>query len=165
MAIEGQLENENPLQQVNFKFVIEKSPKMAYMGISGNLPGITIGEVDQITPFVTQPWPGDSFEFENLDITFIVDEDMKNWLEIWNWIISAVQVEDFDDVRDAEDIFSDITLTITNNRFNPNLQFFFRDCFPISLGGLDFTTQDTDVEAVTSNVGFRYRNFKPTEVV
>ena len=39
------------------------------------------------TPLKTIDIAGDEVTFEELSIKFIVDENMKNWLSIYDWII------------------------------------------------------------------------------
>ena len=56
--------------------------------------------------------------------------------------------------------FKDITLSIQTNKNNLNKQIKFVDAFPLSLGDLAFTTQDTSVEYLTCTVSFRYNRFE-----
>ena len=59
-----------------------------------------------------------------------------------------------------EEKFKDITLSIQTNKNNINKQIKFTDAFPISVGDLSFTTQDTSVEYLTCAVSFRYNRFE-----
>jgi hypothetical protein len=42
---------------------------------------------------------------------------------------------------------------------NINKQFQFKDAFPVSLSGVDFNAQATDVEYLQADVSFRYNEF------
>ena len=53
-------------------------------------------------------------------------------------------------------LMSDATLTILTNKNNPTLRVNFKNCFPTSLSGLDYTTQNTDTEQLTATVTFKY---------
>ena len=57
-----------------FRFLIDKLPKTEFFVKAANIPGVSIGEVTQPTPLSNITLPGDTLSFENLNITFIVDE-------------------------------------------------------------------------------------------
>ena len=47
-------------------------------------------------------------------------------------------------------------MVILTNKNNPVLKANFKNCFPTSLSGLTFTTQNTDTEQLTATVTFVY---------
>ena len=47
-----------------------------------------------------------------------------------------------------------ITLTILTNKNNPVMEVRFQDVFPVSLSGLDYNQNVTDVEYLTNNDRF-----------
>jgi len=55
---------------------------------------------------------------------------------------------------------SDATLTILTNKNNPLLRANFKDCYPLSLGGLTYNTQITDTEQLTATVTFKYNIYE-----
>ena len=69
-----------------FKFQIQKLPKVEYFCTSVNLPAVSISEVKQPTPFVDVPLPGTTLSYETLNMTFLVDENLENLQEIHGWI-------------------------------------------------------------------------------
>ena len=88
-----------------FKFSIVNLPKVEYFIITANLPGISLTGVDFSTPLKTTQIVGDSITYENLDISFIVDENYENYLELHNWLIGIgfpKSREQFKDYRDTE---------------------------------------------------------------
>lgn len=70
-----------------------------------NLPGFTIGESVQSTPYQTVSLPGSQVTYNPFNATFILDEDMKVWYDLWKWM--------FD--NNSEDRTSDFSLHIYNN--------------------------------------------------
>ena len=82
----------------------------------------------------------------------MVDEDMKNYIEVFNWIQSNAN----------ENISAkhDIILSILSSHNNVNKQIRFVNALPVSLGGVDFTTQTTSIEYLQSTVSFRYDYFE-----
>ena len=57
-------------------------------------------------------------------------------------------------------LYSDATLSILSNKNNPLVEIRFSDCFPVSLSGLDYTQQVSDVEYLTASVDFRYKLYE-----
>ena len=51
---------------------------------------------------------------------------------------------------------SDATLLVLTNKNNPVVEVRFKDVFPISLGGLQYNQQATDVNYLTVDVVFKY---------
>ena len=82
MALQGcQPDNKNFLSPVGFQFSIQKLPHVNYFCQSANIPDITLSQTELNNPFVNLPSPGTKLTFGALDITFRVDEDMKNYIK------------------------------------------------------------------------------------
>ena len=69
-----------------FKFGIHQLPKVEFFTISANVPGISAGVVTRATPFKDIPIVGDKLTYENLSITFQVDEYLENYVSLHNWM-------------------------------------------------------------------------------
>lgn len=61
-----------------FKFSITKLPKVEYFCTAANLPSLTLGTAEQITPLKDIPLPGDRLVYDSLNISFLVDENLEN---------------------------------------------------------------------------------------
>ena len=123
-----------------FKFNITKLPKVEYFCTPVNVPALAISEVQQPTPFVDIPLPGTTLNYSTLNMTFIVDENLENYLEIYNWIRGLGYPESLQEIIDFQrtgkvdknpygkemDIYSDGTLIIQTSNFVPNFQIKFR---------------------------------------
>ena len=48
----------------------------------------------------------------------------------------------------------------TSNKNNPVAECRFADCFPVSLGSLDYSQNQTDVEYLTADVTFKYKIYQ-----
>ena len=170
-----------------FKFGINQLPKVEFFTVGANIPAINMGDAMFPTPFKDIPMMGDKLTYDNLSITFIVDEYLENYQSIHEWMTaigfpkSRKQFSDFrantsnapavtlgesldiGDVKAATPVnalFSDATLTILSNKNNPILNVFFRDIYPVVLGALDYTQTATDVEYMTSTVDFAYQIYE-----
>ena len=71
-----------------FRFLINQLPKVEYFTTEANIPGITLGEGTYATPLKDIPILGDKLTYDDLTITFIVDENLENYIELHNWITS-----------------------------------------------------------------------------
>ena len=173
-----QIENRNFLAPTGFKLVVNRSPKVAFFSNAANLPGITLGEAVQPTYLKDIPTPGDKIVFDDFNIRFLVDEDLKNYMELQKWIrglgypeslkeIYDLQEEDRDiNIKDrqAMDLYSDGTLTVLGSSQLPNFKVMFRDLWPYSLTTLNFDATDTDVNYFTAEVGFKYTIYDITDI-
>lgn len=157
--IPGQPTNTNPLQTTGFQFVIKRLSNVVFFGQGANLPGITFGSIEQPTSMsISIPIPGDSIEFEDLVLKFIVNENMADWLEVYNWMraLSRIKELSLDDVADQPATVSDATLFILTSNRNVNIKVFFRDLFPVNLTGLDFDATVTDLDPIIGEVTFKF---------
>ena len=174
------IQNRNFLSPVGFKFALKRSPKTAFFCNQANIPDITLGIAEQPTYFKDIPIPGDKIDFGDLNLRFLVDEDLGNYMEIQNWIRGLGYPEtlkQFDKLEEqdylfgaarfsnrGDQIYSDGTLQILSSNLVPKFQVVFDDLFPYSLSTLSFDATDTDVEYFTADVSFKYTIYKLTDL-
>ena len=172
--------NRNFLSPVGFKFALKRSPKTAFFCNQANIPDITLGIAEQPTYFKDIPIPGDKIDFGDLNLRFLVDEDLGNYMEIQNWIRGLGYPEtlkQFDKLEEqdylfgaarfsnrGDQIYSDGTLQILSSNLVPKFQVLFDDLFPYSLSTLSFDATDTDVEYFTADVSFKYTIYNLTDM-
>ena len=170
-----------------FRFILNQIPKVQFFVQAANIPGISLGEAVIPTPYKDIPYVGDKVTYENLTIQFIVDEHLVNYIEMHNWMIGIGFPkirQQFTNSRSTTSntsnaagkaqtdigkvglsvperpLYSDATLSILSNKNNPLVEIRFSDCFPVSLSGLDYTQQVSDVEYLTASVDFRYKLYE-----
>ena len=173
-----QIENRNFLSPTGFKFLLNRSPGVAFFCNQANIPDLTLGVTQQPNYLKPIPIPGEIIDFGDLNLRFMVDEDLKNYMEIQKWIrglgfpesireFNRLQSESVvfgDYIKDADNIYSDGTLQILNNNSLPSFQVFFRDLFPYSLSTLNFDATNTDIEYFTADVSFKYTIYTITDL-
>ena len=81
-------DNLNYLSNISFRLTMEDSPNITWFCQAASVPGVSIEGIDVFTPHATVPYAGNKVSFEELSIRFIVDEHMKNWVEIYDRIIA-----------------------------------------------------------------------------
>lgn len=158
--------NTSLLQPTKFQLTFARMPNMTYFCQNFSLPGVSMSEIVRPTPFVDLKVPGDKIQYDPLDITFLVDEDLKTWMEIHNWIAGLTFPKKFDqyrimkrEYRDYGGIVSDAVLTILTNNNTPSIRFNFKDCFPTTVSQIPFdSTADANM-VLTSSATFVYNYF------
>jgi len=168
-----------------FKFQTTKLPRVEFNCITANIPGITLTEINQPTRLIPIKIPGNDLEFEDLTISFIVDEDLTNYRSVHDWMAGLSQMDSDEKYRalisSGQDrmprsqqnnstdagrvtsatndgaIFSDSKLIILSARNTPLVELTFTDCYPKSLSALEYNQNATDVEYLLATVSFGYK--------
>ena len=160
-------QNINPLSPVGYQFSVTKLPDLSFFAQEVNLPGITLGEPEFGTPFARVPIPGETLTYDQLTLTFLVDEEMKNYRSIYNWMVALGFPESYaqyvnlaaDDNINYTELatnYSDGSLSILNNNNTTAQVVSFRDMFPVSLDSLQFSSTQNDVQYLMGRVSFRF---------
>ena len=161
-------ENPNTLQSNSFAMAVSKLPSLSPFVNGVSLPGMVMGEVQLGTPFADRRVPGDKLIFAVLTISFLVDEDMQNWMECYDWMTSLGYPESFAqygainriaDKRSSlsgNDVYSDGTLITHNNSGKAIKKVEFVDLFPIALGEIPLSTGDTAGDPIISTIDLQY---------
>jgi hypothetical protein len=161
-----QPENNNYLATNFFQLEITRLPLVTYFCQSVNLPSLNLTPVDQPVPFGTFPKRiGGRYNFEDMVVTFLVDEKMKNWIEVFRWMESIGNMEDYTKAiaaTETMDFFSNITIRVMNSAYKEQYNIRFNNAFPIALTGIDFSSISTDNEPVVASATFTYDSYNIT---
>jgi hypothetical protein len=152
----------NFLTGIGFQFQLVKYPKVSFFCQSANIPGIDLAVAKQSTRWNAVPHPGDEIYFQDLNLEFIVDENMTNYITMHNWIrklghpyssrdISELPGEDLEDKTYSEGI-----LFILDSNFNKKFKIVFEDMFPTGIGPLNFQSNTQEVQYFTVSTSFKY---------
>jgi hypothetical protein len=163
-AIDNTPINKNFLSPLNFKFSIKKAPHVNFFVQKVNIPSISLRNIDTSNPFVKIPYPGEHLDYGSLDLTFKIDEDLQNYLEIHNWLIGMGKPESYEQYRaiagnpdyTGEGIVSDISVMVLSSTKMPNYEVVYIDAYPVSLTGINFNTVDSDVNYLEATASFKY---------
>lgn len=152
----------NLLQNNGFTFSLDRIPQTTFRVVGFDLPSISVPAPSAGNPSSTQYFPGSSVEFDALTMDFLVDENLKNYEEIYRWITQQRFCnKDFQPKNDSEiKLVSDGVLITMTNASNPNRIFYFKDLFPISLSGMRFDTSISEPAPITCTVTFRFSYFE-----
>ena len=173
-------ENRNLLSPNGFIFSIGKMRSVDFFCQSASVPSISMKPVETPTRFNRIPQPGDELTYEDLNIRFLVDENMKNWYQVHDWmreITTPVSSKEFGynrgelesqnktltgkgDLAGWDNQWrSDCSLFILSSNYQPVAEFVFRDAFPVNLSTLVFDSSVQDIQYFTADCSLRYTYF------
>ena len=117
--------------------------------------------------------PVGRYSYENLSVSFLVDEKMENWTEIYNWLLG---VSNFDQGISKSTrfpyenssvpgggIFCDAQLLVLSgsyNEENPVRTITIKDMFPLGLSGIQFSSVSVDTEPIIATATFGFRVYE-----
>ena len=163
---EDQLTNRNFLSPIGFLFILDKARKVSFLCQKAEIPTVELGQVEIPTRgLVPIPVEG-NMRYSEFSMEFIVDEDLRNYMQIHNWMRALGTPQEFKERRvwlnkyadsPSEDPrFSDATLQVLNNNNIANFDVVFKDMFPVSLSSLPFDVTGGDNDYFTATTTFRY---------
>ena len=158
-------------QSSQFLVTFGNFPLAQYFCTTLTLPGVSVGRIDAGTSLANIPMVGDLMTFEDFTMTFLVDETLANYREIFNWLVNIgapsnhtqfnkLSRADGVDMTGDRNLYSDIVITILSSKNNPIIRTTMHDAFPLSLSGLTYTTQETDAVYLTADVTFAYTHYE-----
>ena len=150
-----------------WRLAFNRLPKTTWFCTAANVPGINLGEAQYPTPLHDLYLIGDKLTFENLTITFIVDEELENYRELWNWLVGMGAPQKYSqwvdelkkgtgNVVQKGENYSDATLIVYNSKNVPKVNVNFKNMFPTSLSSLEYSQELSDVEYFKATASFRY---------
>ena len=177
---------------IQFRFKITKLPKVEFFIQSANLPSVKLDEVQQPTRLKSISMPGSTLTFGDLELSFLVDENLDNYKELHDWIIglgTPESDEQFAGLLAAGSdrfpgstassaptgtstaqplnegaIYSDATLTVLNSKNIPKTEIRFRNVYPTSLAGLSYDIKANDVSYIQASATFSYMGYEIVQI-
>ena len=161
--------NITPLNPNGFRFNITKFPEVDFFIQDVSLPGMNLGTAVQASSVHDLKIPGETLDFDPLQISFLVDSNMDNYIAVHDWMVglgfpvdNSMFTKLLSDPKNASfysvssKTMSDCTLQILNANNLPIRSFTFVDAFPTSLSGVSFTSTNTDVRYLTATLTLEY---------
>ena len=143
--------------------MLKRAPHINFFIQKINIPGLSLASIDVSNPLIKVPYAGEHLNYEELSISFKVDEDLQNYMEINTWL-KSIGKRDYNSYNtisqksalSGEGLFSDISVSILNSHRMPNYEVVYREAFPISLSDIQFDVTADDVDYITATADFRY---------
>lgn len=135
-----------------FAIAIAKFPAVQFFCQKVDIPSVRIGETKVYTNKDIDIWlPGDKVQYEDLNVTFLLDEDMLSYKQLKEWMHMATSSE----LADAEK-FSDVTVMALTNNGNVNVLLNFELAFPSYISPILFDSTRTEEVPITVDVSFKF---------
>lgn len=161
------------LQENSGQLMVNLLPQVKYHCISWSLPDVQAHSIPSANPMITRPVHGTKLEFGKLQVTFLVDQNLANYLEIFDWMIGNSPPRDPHQAKvwldqqhssmfrfNQKGAYSDATLILFTTQENAHMEVSFTDLFPISLGSLQGSTTTATANELTCTAVFDYRDFE-----
>jgi len=161
------IQNINPLYNSYFTLIFGRGTDQFELTCQkANLPGCTVPDTAQPTIFgTTVPIPTMQFNYETLNVEFIVDSELENWKSLYSWMRNMANIETDEEYNlTYQSWHHEATLTI----FDPatkcsNLVVTFKYIIPTNLSGLIFQSDSADaiLQKATCRFKFSYYTLSP----
>ena len=172
-------------QQSQFKVFLPLFPTTEWFVVRANIPGVSLGQAVQTTPMVDMPIIGDKLTYDDFYVTFLVDEELKNYTEMHDWLINCAAPQERSQFRGKErpagipkrpqteimdlilgnvkesdrDLYSNLDLFIMSSKNNPVVKIQMVEAFPISLTNIEYSHQESDVTYAECTATFAFSYF------
>lgn len=145
----------NLLSPLGFAFRMKRAPNVEFQVQQVSVPGMNLGAIQSPTPFVRITDPG-NITYDDLQITFLVGENLDSYLEIFNWIEQLGRPDNLNQYSYEK---TDASLMVLNSAKRAVFDIQFTDIFPTSLSGLDFDSTIADVQYISATATFSFDRF------
>ena len=177
---------------IQFRFKITKLPLVEFTIQTANIPSVTLDEVQQPTRLKPIALPGSTLSFGNLELSFLVDENLNNYKELHDWLIGLGTPESDSQFAgllaagsdrfsgstastaatgtstaqplNEGGIYSDATLIVLNNKNIAKTEIRFQNVYPTSLGSLSYDIKASDVDYLQVSASFNYMYYDIVQI-
>lgn len=153
----------NYLSPLEFQVTVKRLPDVEFFTQALEIPSLSTAGIMVDNPFNYTHITPNKVTYANLNLSFIVDESMKNYRSVFDWITGVSFPQDFNQFKTLENseegLTSDVTIIMMNSNKNPNLVVHFKDCFPISLSPIRLDTTSPQLIYPTATASFTYTYF------
>ena len=155
--------------KTNFQLVLNEIPIfdeneiISYKKLTLNIfetvaPGIEISQLEENFLGGKTFLEGGELSFNSFNIKFLVDDEMENWIDIFNWMTTIHdQVTRMGAPRDQYE--TSMSLMIFDNWGNTKRRFNFQYVWPIKLNDIELSFQD-DAPILKSGATLSYDYYK-----
>lgn len=154
------------LQNNKFQVSFNKIPNVVFNAFRIAIPGMVLPSIKTPNPFSKLTLPNTQITYEPLAIDFLLDEEMDNYFEIYNWMIGTGFPESFQqrkdyviEKRNIAQLYGDCTVSILNNSNRENRQFIYHNVIPTYLSGFETASANPVPDQVVIRLQLDYDYF------
>ncbi len=153
----------NYLSPLEFQVTVKRLPEVEFFTQSLEIPSLTTAGIVVDNPFNYSHITPNKVTYSSLNLSFIVDESMKNYKSVFDWITGVSFPQNFNQFKTIENseegLTSDVSIIIMNSNKNPNIIIHFKDCFPVSLSPVRLDTTSSQLIYPIATASFTYTYF------
>ena len=169
-----------------FKLYLPIFPTTEWFVTRCNIPGVSMGQGVQATSLIDMPIIGDKLTYDDFYCTFIIDEQLKNYTEMHDWLINMgapsshqqfnaqarpdlfkrpqqtikdIEVEGRIHADTDRDLYSNLDLFILSSKNNPEVKITMYESIPTSLTNIEYSQAETDTSYAECTATFAYTYF------
>ena len=159
--IPSQVEQVNLLSANEAVFKIQRTPHLNYFTQTVPIPGVNLPPMQIANPHVNVNLEGNKVLYDPLVVTFKLDQDMLNYIELYGWIVGLGKPQSYNDQKvfsgtekslDSQKLpkYSDASLFILSNNKVAKIEIRFSKLLPVSLSTVVFTSACTTPSSPSS---------------
>lgn len=143
---------------IAFRLVMDsvRFPNVEFTVQTAAIPNISVDAATYATPQRVIAIGGDKIDYDPFNCTFLIDEELRNYREIHDWLIGLVIEQEGRSVQKTRDM----SLLVLDSNNNVIREVKFIDAYPTSLSTLDFDVKNTSVDYLVGDVSFNYSYFR-----
>lgn len=145
--------NYNNALSANFRITFPKIPNLEFYAMSVNIPTTQLSAIEVAYRDVRAKVPDDKFEWDDVTIQFILDENMYVYELLKKWSSDARNVQDW------LDAMLDINIQPLDGNKTLEYSFVLQQSFPTVVNGWQFNSSLMSSEAITFDATFAYQDF------
>jgi hypothetical protein len=155
----------NPLGIAGFRFYIQRLPHLSFSVQAVNLPSMTLVAPEYPTPFVKMPYAGEHIDYGEVRLTYLVDEQLANYLEIYAWMRGLGKPTSFAEyssvvLEPGTGVASDCMLVLLDAKREQVAVATIREAVPVALSEITFDSKLPGQQYAQVTCTFSYTDFK-----
>jgi len=145
--------NYNNALSANFKITFPKFPELEFYAVSINIPTTQLSAIEVAYRDTRAKVPDDKFEWDDINIQFILDENLYVYELMKKWNTDARNVPDW------LDAMLDIVVQPLDSNKSIEYSFVLQGAFPTVVNGWQYNSALMSSEAISFDVVFAYQDF------
>lgn len=147
------MDNYNTALVTNWQVSFHKFFELEYFAQSVIIPSLSVSGIPVDYRNRRAMMPDNKIDFGQLTISFIVDEDFKNYDRLFQEFMLQ-EVASRGQGMKIEEVLHDLTVTRLSSNNVPIARFNFKGCSLTSLGSINYVTNGNDSDQVLCDVSF-----------
>ncbi len=169
--------NRSPATGLIFTMSFSRIPDVTYFLQESGIPGLGFDSLpEQSTRYKQIPRVGDKLTYEDLDMTFLVNEDLSSWISMHDWLVGLGAPETArqyareltstppDSTPIKGDPAKDASLFVYNSDNIAKLKVDFEGLIPYRLSKIRYSVTDNDIQYLVATVSFKYTIYRITRL-